>query len=157
MSEEEFVYHLIFLLFAFCVIYPPTEFEAIGFTIDNFFGSFFGLGEELEFVQFHLRRTCFVVLVHAFLPLAYVVCYFLKFGIIFITDASTLFDANVFIAWNAFVIFAFTAPIYASAMVFIWHRNNWNRHPIVDNLRKYCNADSSWERVADDINTECRR
>lgn len=156
MSEEEIAYHMLFVLFTFCLIYPPAEFVSIGLTINNIFGGYFGI-EDVEFVQYHLRRTSFTLLAHTFMPFAYVVFYFVKFETLFVTEVSSIWGILIFVAWNSFVTFALTVPFITGAVVYIWKLNNWRRHPIAENLRKYCNADANWERVAADINAEFRR
>lgn len=154
MSEAEFVYHCVFFIFSFGIVYPPTEFVSIGLTINHIFASFLA-SEEIEFVQYHLRRTCLTLIVHAFLPLLYISIYYLKFAVLLEYDAI---DAPLtFIVWNSVVLFGILAPIIATGLVFYWQRNNWDHHPIIGNLRKYCNADKQWERVAADVNAEFRR
>lgn len=153
MSETEFVYHLIFLLFSFCIIYPPTEFVSIGLTINHIFGTLLG-AEDIEFVQYHLRRTCFTLIAHTFLPFLYITFYYLKF------DDVIEYDANLFIqfmCWNSLVIFSLISPMIGIGCVYYWWRNDYERHPIVNNLRKYCNNDNNWERAAADVNAEFRR
>lgn len=154
MSEAEFVYHCIFFIFSFGIVYPPAEFVSIGLTINHIFASILG-SEDIEFVQYHLRRTCLTLIVHAFLPLIYICFYYLKFNVLLEYDAI---DAPItFLVWNSLVAFALFAPTAASGLVFYWHQNDWDKHPIVNNLRKYCNADKQWERVAADVNAEFRR
>lgn len=154
MSEAEFAYHCIFFIFSFGIVYPPTEFVSIGLTINHIFGTILG-SEDIEFVQYHLRRTCLNVIVHTFLPLFYILIYYLKFDTLLEYDAID--SPLTFIVWNTLVILAFVAPTIASGVVFYWNKNDWNNHPIVTNLQKYCNADKQWERVAADVNAEFRR
>lgn len=147
---------MLFGLVSFCLIYPPTEFVSLGWTINNIFGTYFG-SEDVQFVQHHLRRTCFTLLAHTFLPFAYVVLYFLKFDTLYVTEADSIVEMVVFVAWNSFVMYALVTPIVSIAVVCYWKQNNWRHHPIANNLRKYCNADANWERVASDVNAELRR
>lgn len=147
---------MLFVLFTFCLIYPPAEFVSIGLTINNIFGSYFGI-EDVEFVQYHLRRTSFTLLAHTFMPFAYVIFYFIKFETLFITEVSSIWGIVIFVVWNTFVTFALTIPFISGAAVYYSKLNNWRRHPIAENLRKYCNTDVNWERVAADINAEFRR
>lgn len=153
MSDTEFVYHLIFLLFSFCVIYPPTEFVALGLTINNIFASFLG-SEDIEFVQYHLRRTSLTVVAHTLLPIIYIECYYLKFD--HILEYNTEFYLK-FLLWNSFVIFSFVLPIISIGIIWYWLKNDWECHPIVQNIKKYCNSGENWDRLAADINAEFRR
>lgn len=153
--ESEFVYHCLFFILSFGIVYPPTEFVSLGLTINHIFSSLLG-SEEIEFVQYHLRRTCLTVLVHAFLPFIYVLIYYLKFDNDLFVHSITE-SPLAFVVWNPLALGALLAPPFAVALVFYWHQNNWNKHPIVENLRKYSNADRQWERVAADVNAELRR
>lgn len=151
MQEAAFVFSLVFTLFAFGIIYPPTEFESIGLTINNVFATYLG-PIDIEFVQYHLRRTCLTLFVHTILPVLYVICYHFKFG--------DLFENNVdflphFLVWNLFVIFAFILPIISAALIYYWCKNDYANHPLAKNLQKYNHQ--NWRQAAVDINAEYRR
>ncbi|XP_055315677.1 E3 ubiquitin-protein ligase TM129 [Sitodiplosis mosellana] len=149
MQEAEFVFSLVFALFAFGIIYPPTEFESIGLTINNIFGTFLGT-IEIEFVQYQLRRTCLTLFIHTILPTLYCVCYHLKFGDLIEYDVRSF---PKFILWNSFILFAIVLPIISAGIIYYWWKNNYAMHPIIQNLRKYGNG----QQAAIDINTEYRR
>lgn len=151
MQEAEFVFSLVFTLFAFGIIYPPTEFESIGLTINNVFSTFLG-SIDIEFVQYHLRRTCLTLFIHTLLPVIYVLCYRLKFGNLIEYNTESLPN---FVAWNSFVIFAFILPIISAGIIYIWCKNDYSNHPIAKNLQKYNHQ--SWLQAALDINAEYRR
>lgn len=151
MQEAEFVFSLVFALFAFGIIYPPTEFESIGLTINNVFQTFLG-SIDIEFIQYHLRRTCLTLFVHSILPTLYIFCYSFKFGNLIEYDAQ-LFPK--FILWNSFVIFAIILPVISAGIIYYWCKNEYSMHPVTQNLRKY-NRDN-WLQAAIDINAEYRR
>lgn len=151
MQEAEFVFSLVFALFAFGIIYPPTEFESIGLTINNVFQTFLG-SIDIEFIQYQLRRTCLTLFVHSILPTLYIFCYSFKFGNLIEYDAQ-LFPK--FILWNSFVIFAIILPVISAGIIYYWCKNEYAMHPLTQNLRKY-NRDN-WLQAAIDINAEYRR
>lgn len=151
MKETEFVFDLVFMLFSFCIIYPPTEFESIGLTINDLFSSVLG-SADIEFIQYQLKRTCLTFCVHTFLPLLYIVLYYLKFDSLIEYDGRLLLK---FILWNSFVIFAFVLPVISLCIVYHWCKNDYFNHPLATNLRKY--SREGWLQVAIDINTEYRR
>lgn len=153
MSETEIVYHLVFLLFSYCIIYPPTEFVSIGLTINQLFAHLLG-SEEIEFVQYHIRRTCLTLVAHSLLPFLYIVSYYFKFDYIFESSTDNAFK---FICWNTFVVFALIVPVFAIVIAYYWYQNDWRNHPIARNLQKYCNRGTEWDRVAADVNAEFRR
>lgn len=153
MSDTEIVYHLVFILFSYCVIYPPIEFVSTGLTINQLFAPFLG-SEDIEFVQYHLRRTCLTLVTHSLLPFLYVFFYYFKFDHIFEVNIENVLR---FVGWNSFVLFALTVPAVALAIVYLWSRDDWNNHPIAKNLQKYCNSGDNWDRVAADVNAEYRR
>lgn len=151
MQEAEFVFSLVFTLFSFGIIYPPTEFESIGLTINNVFGTFLG-SIEIEFVQYHLRRTCLTLFVHTILPTLYLACYHLKFGHLIEYDVSFF---PTFILWNSFVIFSMVLPVISAGIIYYWCKDDYAMHPLTQNLRKYNR--SNWLQAAIDINAEYRR
>lgn len=151
MQEAEFIFSLVFALFAFGIIYPPTEFESIGLTINNVFATFMG-SIDIEFVQYHLRRTCLTLFVHSILPTIYIVCYSFKFG--------ELIEYNVeifpkFVLWNSFVIFALIMPFITAGIIYHWCKDEYANHPLAQNLKKYNRE--NWLQAAIDINAEYRR
>lgn len=151
MPETEFVFNLIFLLFSFCLVYPPAEFESIGLTVDNVFRKFLG-SSDIEFVQYQLRRTCLTLFVHTILPLFYLLCYYVKFDSLIEYNAH---NSLKFVCWNSFVVFGLVIPVVSALLVAYWSLNDYDKHPLIVNLRRY-NPDS-WLRTAADINTEYRR
>lgn len=151
MQETEFIFSLVFFLFSFCIIYPPTEFESIGLTVNSLFSSLLG-SVDIEFIQFHLRRTCLTIFVHTVLPFLYIICYYLKFGSVFEYDSQVFMK---FALWNSFVICAFLLPLISIVVIYVWCKDDFQRHPIAVNLHKY-NRDS-WLQAAVDINAEFRR
>lgn len=151
MQETEFIFTLVFILFSFFIIYPPNEFESIGLTINNVFGSLLG-SIDIEFIQYHLRRTCLTLFIHTILPFLYIISYYLKFGTILDYDVRYFVK---FAIWNSFVIFAILLPILSIGIIYVWCKDDFLRHPISENLRKY-NRDS-WLQAAVDINAEYRR
>lgn len=151
MQEAEFVYSLVFTLFAFGIVYPPIEFESIGLTINNVFSTFLG-PIDIEFVQYHLRRCCLTLFVHTILPVLYVVFYHFKFGNLIEYNTNLLPN---FILWNLFVISAFVLPIVSAALIYYWCKNDYQNHPLAQNLQKY--NQQNWHQAAVDINAEYRR
>lgn len=84
----EYIFTVLYILLSICIIYPPIEFIAAGFTVASVFGSFLG-SEDEEFVRFHLRRSSLTLFVYTLLPLGYVM------GLV-----SFAFDENVSDATN---------------------------------------------------------
>lgn len=76
ISSSEFSsFCIVSLLFSFCIIFPPQEFNLAGFTIPKIF--YFLLGNErLEFVEYHLRRISLNIIIHASLPLSAIFFFF---------------------------------------------------------------------------------
>lgn len=151
MQETEFIFSLVFALFAFGLIYPPTEFESIGLTINNVFATYLG-SIDIEFVQYHLRRTCLTLCIHTMLPTLYIVCYYLKFGQIIEYDTGVFLK---FILWNSFVIIGIILPVITAYIIYNWCKDDFAKHPLAQNLKKY-NRDN-WLRAAVDVNSEYRR
>lgn len=151
MQEAEFIFTLVFSLFAFGIYYPPTEFESIGFTINNVFATFLG-SIDIEFVQYHLRRTCLTLFIHSILPSIYIVCYSFKFGEIIQYDGTIFLKL---ILWNSFVIFSLILPVITAGIIYYWCKNEYAKHPLAQNLKKY--NSENWIQAALDVNAEYRR
>lgn len=124
-----------------------------GFTIENLFSSYLG-SESLLFVQYHINRSCLVMLVHSVLPLAYFLIYYLYFDIL--TSAR---DSSVVLQyfWLALTVLAVALPFMVMGLIYYYKQNNWANHPIPKILQKYCNSGQRWEVVAAEINNEYRR
>lgn len=152
MQEIDYIFHLIFALLSFCIIYPPVEFVALGLTVNDVFSSYLG-SQTIEFIQYHIRRTCLTLFVHTILPLIFITCYFVKFGSLIEYDATE--NPVKFVWWNGFVILAIILPVISSLLIAYWCMNGFAKHPLVQNLQKY-NPDN-WYQTANDINSEFRR
>jgi hypothetical protein len=51
-----------------CFVFPPNEFVSAGFTVEYLFANWLG-SEDLQFVQYHIRRSVATLLTHSLLPL----------------------------------------------------------------------------------------
>lgn len=153
MDEAILIYNLIFILFTYCLVYPPAEFKSSGLTLNHICARWLG-SEEMEFIQYHRRRTSLTVFCHSLLPFVYLFMYFIQFGGILEDSAAGI--AN-FIIWNSFVVSAIGLPVCAVAICLHWYLNEWENHPLSKNLRKYCNNDNNWHRVGASVNDEFRR
>lgn len=153
MNDSEVIYNLLFALISYCVIYPPLEFVEIGLTINKVLKNLLG-NEEIEFIQYHQRRSSLTLIVHCFIPFTYTVLYFLNFENVWIREGDNVLK---YMVWNSFIITSLVMPLFGLCVGFAWHRNNWSNHPISKTLKKYCNNDSNWQSVATSINDEFRR
>ena len=151
MEEAQVAFNFFYLILLFCSIYPPSEFQSAGITIENLFSNYLG-SESLVFVQYHINRSCFLLASHSILPLTYFVIYTLYFGTSGFTGYSTLV-----IFWNILIALSIFLPIFVGCLIFYFKQNNWEKHPIACILKKYANSSQSWQSVAGDINTEFRR
>ncbi|XP_031836808.1 E3 ubiquitin-protein ligase TM129 isoform X2 [Nomia melanderi] len=64
--------------------------------------------------------------------------------------------------WLMIIVCTIFLPLYTLSKILIWSINNWSKHPIVQNLKVYCNSNNNtdniiWSTVASDINIEYRR
>lgn len=78
-------------------------------------------------------------------------------GLIFFghMDTAKLIDRN---SLELFVIFCIAiVPLYTLHKICEWSVENWDKHPIAQNLVAYSNNNTSWMSIASDINTEYRR
>lgn len=68
-SDVMFV--LAYILFVICAVHPPAEVVSAGFTISSLFEKLLG-NENVDFIQFHIRRTTLTLLIYSLLPLLFV-------------------------------------------------------------------------------------
>lgn len=84
MHVDTFLFNFAYALFAFCIVFPPNEFQSAGFTIEKLFSSTFlesnGRGETLLFVEYNMRRISLNLVTHSMLPLCESISSFDGFG-----------------------------------------------------------------------------
>lgn len=139
-----------YVIFVFCFVFPPSAFVSAGITVANLFESLLG-SEDLQFMQYHLRRTGTTVFVHSCLPLGYF-C-----GLVLVEGLQQLLSLVQNPIWLSVVIFCVLLPLIAAAKVFFWWHNNWKSHPLVTSLSAYGSDTIQWTDVASEINVEFRR
>lgn len=141
---------IFYAVFVFCFVFPPSAFVNAGVTVSHIFGSYLG-SEDLQFVQYHLKRTLTTVVVHSLLPLGYFA------GIFVLGGVSQLLSLLQTPLWLGFLYLSVVVPAVASVKVFFWWTNDWKSHPLVSSLKVYADGGRSWTDVASEINTEFRR
>lgn len=146
MTESDFVFNIFYGLFCYCVVYPPVEFESLGLTTNRLFSSWLGQ-EDLQFVQYHMRRTTLNLAVHALLPVIYIILY-----LIYNMGSKPLSHFSYLVALLALPILV----IFMGTVV-RWIVNAWNEHPITLKLKRFSNNPSEWQPIAESINAEYRR
>ncbi|XP_022117905.1 E3 ubiquitin-protein ligase TM129 [Pieris rapae] len=132
---------LFYVLFALCIVFPPTEFVSAGFTIPQLFGSYLG-SEENNFVKYHMRRIPITLLIHSFLPLGYVV---------------TLWCCGEQGEWMPCLFIASCMiPLIALYKITCWWEHNQINHPVVKALLPYAEVEGDWRTFASTFNMEFR-
>ena len=151
--EELVFYNLVYFLFAFFLIYPPTEVQLVGFSIPSLFASVLG-SEELFFVHYQISRISLTIIIHSLLPLGY----YLFMGLS-VADLNlfNLHEASIF--WRVYLLFSVSFAVGLITLVYFWKLGEFENHPIATYLRKTLppSSTSSWKSVANQINIEYRR
>jgi len=148
MSTTLTLYTSFYLIVSFCFAIRTNEFVSLGLTVENLFDRM--LGSEVEnFVLYHIKRGCLTLLVHSFIPLGYVI------GLDFVTDDG--FDSFSGIWWTSFVAFSVLLPSLVVFGLVSWSQNDWERHPIIRNLRMFCEEGVNWKNEMLNIAIEYRR
>ncbi|XP_075972534.1 E3 ubiquitin-protein ligase TM129 [Anticarsia gemmatalis] len=132
---------LFYILFSMCIIHPPTEFVAAGFTIAQLFEGFLG-SENMNFVGYHMKRTTITALTHSALPLGYVLC------LLCCGERSPWLPAAA--AATAII------PLLMCYRLLCWWENDQIKHPVVKSLLPYVTPGSDWRVVAGNLNCEFR-
>lgn len=133
---------LFYVLFAICVVYPPTEFVSAGFTVAHIFENFLG-SENVNFIGYHMKRITITALIHSALPLGYVFCLWCAGE-----DGSWLLASA---AGTAII------PLLLCYKLISWWEYDKSKHPIVKALQPYATPGSDWRVVAANLNIEFRR
>ncbi|CAK1551520.1 unnamed protein product [Leptosia nina] len=132
---------LFYILFSICVVYPPTEFVSAGFTIPQVFEGFLG-SENTNFIKYHMKRITITVLLHASLPLGYIV---------------TLWCSGEHGEWLLFSLIATALiPTFMLYKVTCWWEYDKKNHPVVKALLPYVSSGGDWRILAADFNIEFR-
>lgn len=133
---------LFYILFSICVVYPPTEFVAAGFTIAQLFENFLG-SENMNFVTYHMKRTTITALIHASLPLGYILC------LLCCGDRNPWLPAGA--AATAII------PLLMCYRLLCWWENEHIKHPVVKALLPYVTPGTDWRVVAGNLNCQFRK
>ncbi|KAF5284436.1 hypothetical protein FQR65_LT13542 [Abscondita terminalis] len=150
IESETLLYTLLYLLMCGCIVYPPVEFISSGITISSIFSFLLG-SENEQFILYHIKRSIITLFVYSFLPLGYAIgLWFFNYKEILLWSEKSLF-------WSLLISSSIVLPLLALYQIKTWADNNWEFHPIVVNIKKFCNNNSDWNAVASDINIEFRR
>ncbi|XP_028271365.1 E3 ubiquitin-protein ligase TM129 isoform X2 [Parambassis ranga] len=152
MESSELSLTLAYVVFSVCFVFTPNEFRSAGLTIQNLFSSWLG-SEDVNFIQYHVRRTSVTVLVHSVLPLGYYV------GMCIAAPEKHLVYINqVSDSWRVFFLVSLCLQLASWALIIYWSHSHWLNHPISRTLQAHVQPPySSWGFVAANINTEFRR
>ncbi|XP_053600604.1 uncharacterized protein LOC128669661 isoform X2 [Plodia interpunctella] len=132
---------LFYLLFSICVIYPPTEFVAAGFTIAQLFENYLG-SENVNFIGYHMKRITITALIHTMLPLGYV---------------FALWCGGERGPWMLSAAAATAIiPLLMCYELLCWWEYDRRKHPAVKALLCYTQPGQDWRITAADINIEFR-
>lgn len=69
----EGLYSVIYWALCLVFVVPPREVSSAGVTIQNIFARFLG-DVTVDFVKYHIRRSCVTLIVHSLLPLGELHC-----------------------------------------------------------------------------------
>ncbi|XP_076594911.1 E3 ubiquitin-protein ligase TM129 [Chaetodon auriga] len=152
MESPELTFTLAYLVFSFCFVFTPSEFQSAGLTIQNLFSSWLG-SEDVGFAQYHIRRTSITILVHSALPLGYYI------GMCIAAPEKNLgYIHKVSDSWRAFLLLSLCLQLASWTLIIYWSRHHWFNHPISRALQAHVQPPHfSWGSVATSINSEFRR
>ncbi|MFT7797451.1 E3 ubiquitin-protein ligase TM129 [Arapaima gigas] len=148
MDSPEVTFTLAYVVFVFCFVFTPNEFQSAGVTVQNIFSAWLG-SEDLTFVEYHIKRTTVTLLVHSALPLGYYA------GLCIAAPEKYLGTAGT--GWHLYLAVSVALPLLSSLLTLHWSRSGWAKHPIARKLASHALPQSSWRAVASSIDTEFRR
>ncbi|XP_019737218.1 E3 ubiquitin-protein ligase TM129 [Hippocampus comes] len=152
MESPELTFTLAYTVCSLCFVFTPNEFRSAGLTIQNLFSSWLG-SEEMDFVQYHVKRSSTTLLVHSALPLGYYM------GMCIAAPEKHLkYVHQMSDNWRVFVVLSVCVLFASCILIFYWSRQGWCNHPISRALQAHVHPPySNWGSVASSINTEFRR
>ena len=157
---------IFFGLFSLCFVTQALEFNAAGLSPEGLLVLVGWLGhgvvdegieasgsEELNFLQFHIRKTAGTMVVFSLIPLFYLIgnYYFVQIAGNVHGTAAISARLHSFIMTPSVLV-----PIGVITLVYYWKSGKWANHPIARRLSVYC-SQNSWVDVMRDINAEFRR
>ncbi|XP_028816195.1 E3 ubiquitin-protein ligase TM129 [Denticeps clupeoides] len=149
--ESADVFTLAYVVFSFCFVFTPNEFQSAGLTVQNLFSERLG-SEDVAFVQYHVRRATATLLVHSALPLGYYL------GMCVVASNSNQLSEHLSSkGWQVYVVVSSSILLSSCLLSLSWCQRQWASHPIPKALAAHAPAQSSWRAVASSINTEFRR
>lgn len=162
MDSPELSFSLAYFVFSVCFVFSPGEFLSAGITVQNLFSSWLG-SEDLNFIQYQVRRTSTTLLVHSALPIGYYL-----WMCCIVPEKQLINIYQVSDSWRLFFLFSLFLHLSVWLLVFYWSRNRWSNHPISRALRAHVTSahvtsahvaspQVTWFSVASSVNTEFRR
>uniref|UniRef100_A0A182YL88 Uncharacterized protein n=1 Tax=Anopheles stephensi TaxID=30069 RepID=A0A182YL88_ANOST len=151
------VYCIIFVMLFFFTIFPTSEMESVGLTVNQLCTHY--LAAETDFVLYHLKATSVKLLIHSAMPFGYVIFIWLMAWmnpdeLVMQQNSSSYAET----AWAAFCTGSGTLLLVAMLTVFYWAMDGWSHHPIAKQLHLLTTPDlPDWRSVATNINDEYRR
>ena len=139
--EELVVFNIIYFLFSFFLIYPPTELQLLGFSIPTLFSSYLG-SEQLCFIHYHIIRICLTIQIHSLLPLGYYL-----FMALSMPDLNLFNISELSIIWKIYLMFSVLFAAGLLTLIFYWKMNEYSNHPIVAKL-KTLSQTNNWKQLA---------
>lgn len=155
MEQPAILFSLFYWLCAFLFVVGPAEFKSAGITIENFFSGYIG-SEDIDLINFHVKRTAVTVVYHSLLPFAY----FLGMTLVNGSGVTIGEIFNLSIGWHVYSSISILIIIAALTTVYYWQMNDWSNHPIIKDLMFYVDrgdGTTSWRVRASEIGNEFRR
>ena len=121
-----------------------------GLTVADLFSSWLG-SEDVQFVDYHVRRTFATVIVHSLLPLGFFA------GLLVVQGYRVLLALLNSPPWVAVFALSILFPVFQLARVWSWRRNFWENHPLMKSLAAWAVQDRTVREVTALINAEFRQ
>ncbi|XP_023344212.1 transmembrane protein 129 [Eurytemora carolleeae] len=149
------VFSLFYFIFCIGFVYQSKEFVGLGLSPENILSIKDWVGsEEMDFVNFQIRRSCGTFILHSLLPFGYLIGY---------SYVTTQLDGNyssMTLFWRAWpqmlngLVVSVLIPAALLSLVWYWYTTGWKDHPLVKKMRIYS---EDWKSLSKDLNTEFRR
>ncbi|XP_050090285.1 transmembrane protein 129 isoform X2 [Anopheles aquasalis] len=151
------LYTLVYLVLCFFIIFPTTEIESFGLTVDNLCSRYL---TDDNFVQYHMKLATVKMLIHFTMPATYVGYMRLLRWLNPDDFAAHVSPVMVFFNHDGLLLGAIILlAALAVTIALYWARDGWSNDPTAKHLQQFTNETTmrDWRAVATSINDECRR
>lgn len=159
MGETGWMFCFFYIVFATGFVFQFKDFQALGLSPEGLLTAVFQMdlgSEQLQFLEFNLRKSCGALLLQTFLPIGFML------GFSYFHVHVDQEQPSIYAFWEGNLLFQISLAVFLGLWLLVWTvaqywtLNDFENHPYVTKLKLYA-QNGDWKSVMSDINTEFRR